>query len=812
MSEITLREEQSAWVRDVLYAMAEHGSCLGVSPTGSGKCLGKGTGILMADGSIKKVEDVRVGDLLLGPDSKPRRVVSLARGREMMYQVSQQGADSYVCNESHILSLKVRGTTRKLIIGKQVYKPGQVLNICVRDYLLLPDSIKANLAGWFTGASFNRPAEQLPLDPYLLGVWLGDGCVGTPLVVNNEPEIIAEIQAYADKNNMRFSSHKYKKKNGEDTAIRSAAVNEKGRLNKFTKHLEILGVLYEKHIPGAYKLASKADRLQLLAGIIDTDGYLHRGYSYDICFKSERFADDFCWLCRSLGFAVTKTQKTARASKDSAYAVYQRVYVRGCLSMIPCKVARRKAAAGFKTKANHQLMRISVEQLGVDDYYGFEISGTDRLFLLQDFTVTHNTVMFNEIVRRCVKKGYRVLILAHREELLTQAQSKLYQSHRITGGIIMAGYKGDYSLPVQIASVQTLVNRRMPKNIQVIIIDEAHHTTAQTYRKILDNYPEAKILGVTATPVRSSGEGFEDVFKSMVTGASIKWLEQQGSLVPAKQCVCPLSHAELAKIKVTAGDYNDKQLSAFMCSTTQRQIDMWVKYASGLRTIAFAVDIAHMDKLMTEAKRRGIKCAAVTGETDKDVRKSYFRQVQRGDIQILFNVGVATEGTDIPEIQCVFTCRPTKSLSLYMQMVGRGSRPSAGKDHYLLLDCANLVLTHGEPNKDRRWTLTGAGKRRGQQDIVRVFDVTFPDGTTKIMSATSIPTRLEALHLEERENLRVDTIEQCIMLAKAKGHKPVSAMYKFFKEAGKPSTSEINYIAKRLGFSEAWVRQQATKV
>jgi superfamily II DNA or RNA helicase len=809
---ITLRDEQAQWVRDVLMAMAEHGSCLGVSPTGSGKCLGKGTGVMMADGTIKKVEDVQVGELLLGPDSKPRRVVSLARGREMMYRVSQHNAASYVCNESHILSLKVRGRGYTVTIADRLYKSGEVVNISVRDYLQLSDMAKSKLAGWFTGVSFNRPNEQLPIDPYFLGVWLGDGCCGRPLIVNNDPEIIEAIRDYAKQLDMRFVSKRYKKPDGRDQAWRTGiCTNKVGTVNRITKWLDKLGILHSKRIPEMYKLASKADRLQLLAGIIDTDGYLQKGKQYEIIFKSTDFADDFCWLCRSLGFAVRRSDKLARADKDSEFALYQRVYVRGNLSMIPCKVARRKPAADLALKYSSQFMRIDVQAIGEDEYFGFEITGTDRLFLLHDFTVTHNTVMFNEIVRRCVKKNYRVLILAHREELLTQAQAKLYQSHKIIGGIIMAGYKGDYSLPVQIASVQTLVNRRMPKNIQVIIIDEAHHTTAQTYRKILENYPEAKILGVTATPVRSSGEGFEDVFKSMVIGPSIKWLEQQGSLVPAKQCVCPLSHAELAKIKVTAGDYNEKQLSAFMCSTTQRQIDMWVKYAAGLKTIAFAVDIAHMDKLMTEAKRRGIKCQAVTGTTDKDLRKSYFGQVQRGDIQILFNVGVATEGTDIPQIECVFCCRPTKSLSLYMQMVGRGSRPSSGKDHYLLLDCANLVLTHGEPNKDRRWTLTGAGKKRGQQDIVRVFDVTFPDGSTKIMSATSMPTRLEALHLEERENLRVDTIEQCITLAKARGHKPVSAMYKFFKEAGRPSTSEINYIATRLNLSESWVTQQAQK-
>lgn len=803
---ITLREEQVKWVNDVLMAMAEHGSCLGVSPTGSGKCLAKGTPVMMYDGTIKAVEEIQVGELLMGPDSKPRRVESLARGREMMYEVDQVKSASYTVNESHILSLKVRRENVVMNIAGKIYRSGQVVNIAVRDYARLSDNTKRHLAGWRTGVNFTNN-NKLPIDPYILGIWLGDGTKGTTVINNADREVLDAYKDYAKQIGMGYSERRY-----QPGCLRVRICRPEGdKKNVFKEKLRELGVFDHKYIPHIYKTASKRDRLLLLAGIIDTDGYLNASrYSYEVIVKNKDFAESLMFVARSVGLHATLRTKLSRASKEDRYKLYHRITIWGNTEMIPVRVERRKVTMPAK-RINHLINSIEVTAVGVGDYYGFEVSGPDRLFLLGDFTVTHNTVMFNEIIRRCVNKKYRVLVLAHREELLTQAQNKLWKSHKIIGGIIMSGYKGDYSLPVQIASVQTLVNRQMPKNIQVIIIDEAHHTTAQTYRKILENYPDAKILGVTATPVRSSGEGFEDVFKSMVIGPSIKWLESQGSLVPAHQCVCPLSHAELAKIKVTAGDYNEKQLSAFMCSTTSRQIDMWEKYARGMRTIAFAVDLAHMDKLAAEAKRRGYKCAVVSGGTDKEVRKSYFRQIAKGELDILFNVGVATEGTDIPEIQCVFCCRPTKSLSLYMQMVGRGSRPSEGKASYLLLDCANLVMTHGEPNRDRAWTLKSEPKRRGAQDIVRVFNVTFADGSSRIMCATSIPTRLENLQLEERENLRVEKIEACISKAQEHGHKPVSAMYRFFSAVGRPSKSEITYIAKRLNLNESWVWQQAQK-
>ena len=425
------------------------------------------------------------------------------------------------------------------------------------------------------------------------------------------------------------------------------------------------------------------------------------------------------------------------------------------------------------------------------------------------------TVCFNEVIRRCALKGYRVLVLAHREELILQAQEKLWKSHKLIGGIIMSGYKSDYSLPVQIASIQTLIKRPMPKDIQVVIVDEAHHATAETYKTIIANYPNAKILGVTATPVRSSGEGFDHIFKSMVVGPSIKELEHRGALVPAKQVVYPIAKEKLSQIKVTAGDYNEKQLGLLFgtCEVSNEQVDRWERHAAGLSTIMFAINISHSQYLVAELRRRGHRAEHVDGGTDKDYRKAIFKRLENRQLDVVVNVGIATEGTDIPSLQCVALFRPTMSLSLYLQMAGRGARCFEGKKDYTLLDCANCIIAHGEPNQDREWSLKGDRKKKGQEPV-KIFSVRFQDGTQRVMSSDTIPVNSGAVTLIEiKEPYRVDVFDQYLSMAVRSGRKPFSAYYRFVDQYKNPSRLELSYIAKRLDIQNVswWVEEKFKK-
>ena len=269
---------------------------------GMGKCLAKGTRIVMFDGTLRRVEDVREGDLLMGDDSTPRRVLSLARGRENMYWVRQNKGDDYRVNESHILSLK-----RSRNEGP--HRHGDVLNIEVRDWLKKGPKFQSNYKGYKVAVEF---AEQVvPLDPYFLGVWLGDGASANARITGQNAEIIDYLHQYADELGMQVTTgvvtdrcHSYGITRGR----------QGGSLAQYSVQDELrrLGVLGNKHIPQAYLVNSTEYRLRLLAGLIDSDGHFDPvSNGYEITQKNQELARQIKFLADSLGFRTSLTKKRA---------------------------------------------------------------------------------------------------------------------------------------------------------------------------------------------------------------------------------------------------------------------------------------------------------------------------------------------------------------------------------------------------------------------------------------------------------------------------------------------------------------------
>ncbi len=354
---------------------------------GMGKCVAKGTRILMFDGTLRNVEDVQVGDLLMGDDSTPRRVLSLARGRENMYWVRQNKGDDYRVNESHILSLK---RSR----NEGVHRHGDVLNIEVREWLKKGPKFRSNYKGYKVAVEF---AEQaVPLDPYFLGVWLGDGDNAKQGVTGR----YAEIVDYLVESNIVLT-------NQLATAVtqtHTVSTRQKSRLANpleqlLMEELEDLAVLGDKHIPQLYAVNSTENRLQLLAGLIDSAGRLkamREGY-YEIKQKSQRLAEQTKFLCDSLGFRTLIEHKRAAISSIGYESEVWRVRLYGDLDRVPVRVARKKAQP-WASPVDWRMTGITVEFDKEDDYYGFEIDG-NHLFLLADCTVTHNTAFVVSAMR-----------------------------------------------------------------------------------------------------------------------------------------------------------------------------------------------------------------------------------------------------------------------------------------------------------------------------------------------------------------------------------------------------------------------------
>jgi len=360
-----------------------------------GKCLGKGTKVIMYDGSLKNVEDIKVGDLLMGDDSTPRRVLSIARGREMMYWIRQNKGIDYRVNESHILSLK-RSRNEK------DKKHGEILNISVRDFLKKSEKFRNNFKGYKVAIEFEE--KSLEVEPYFLGIWLGNGRNDDVRITTIDKEVVEFLNEYAKSLGLSLKEYKIDKK-----APIYAITGEKGNKNSLQAKLRSLGVLGNKHIPLKFIANSTKNRLELLAGIIDSDGYYDKECNgYEITQKSLKLAKDIKYLADTLGFRTSLIEKPVKY-KDKILTFY-RVRIFGDIDKIPVKIERKKARE-YKSNRDYQMTGIKIEPDKVDDYYGFEIDG-NRLFLLEDGTVTHNTAFALNIALNVLKQDKGVAIFS----------------------------------------------------------------------------------------------------------------------------------------------------------------------------------------------------------------------------------------------------------------------------------------------------------------------------------------------------------------------------------------------------------------
>lgn len=333
-----------------------------------------------------------------------------------------------------------------------------------------------------------------------------------------------------------------------------------------------------------------------------------------------------------------------------------------------------------------------------------------RRILLVAPTGAGKTVIAADFVREARDAGQRVLFLAHRRELITQADRKLFE-RGVDAGMIQAGFTARPDVPVQVASVQTLYARAvitskidMP-HADLVVVDEAHHIRAGTYRQIVDSYPDAIVLGITATPLRRDGRGLGNVFDVMLECPQVPQLIEQGYLVATR--VYAPTIPDLKGVRVEKGDYVHAALEQRM---DQPQlvgdiISHWLRLAERRKTVVFASGVGHSAHLRAEFIRAGVRAAHIDGATPKEERDGILRRLSAGDLDLVTNFGVLTEGWDQPDVACAVLARPTKHMGLYRQMVGRVLRPSAGKDHALILDHAGLVFAHGFVEEPISWTL-----------------------------------------------------------------------------------------------------------
>lgn len=362
-----------------------------IGPSSGGKSLDGEQKVLCYDGMFKKAKDVIVGDLLMGDDSQPRKVLATHSGKEMMYKIKQQTGDDYVVNESHILTLKA--TSQRTDI--KPYKKGDIIDIELRDLLKKSNWFKSVFKGYKVPVDFK--AQSVSLDPYFLGIYLGDGHLHDPAISKPDIEIKKYIETFCKKNDMRMST--YIDKRSECPRYGIVRKNGQPQQNKIWKEiLKYEFIKKGKYIPHEYKANTREVRLQILAGLMDTDGYLDRKRGrFEFCNKSKQLADDVVFLARSLGFSASN-KKTRKGIKSIGFVgTYWRVQISGPTHLIPTKI-KRKQAVQRTYKRDVLATGIKIKKLKKGRYYGFKLDGNGR-FLLSDFTVTHNSELVGSFMQ-----------------------------------------------------------------------------------------------------------------------------------------------------------------------------------------------------------------------------------------------------------------------------------------------------------------------------------------------------------------------------------------------------------------------------
>jgi DNA repair protein RadD len=673
-------------------------------------CHAPGHPVLMFNGTLKPVEEVEAGDLLMGPDSRPRRVLALRRGEDDMYRVIPHKGEPFTVNANHVLSLVCTNE------GKAQYecyrRGGEIDNIAVRDYLAKSRSWKHLRKLYRVAMDFSHPVA-LPVPPYILGLLLGDGGLTEGLVdITTADDVIAD--AWDD----------YARSLGTETSINTSGgrcptytlVRSRGKFNVVTEALDALGLAGldsgRKFIPQPYLTAPRADRLALLAGLMDTDGAATKS-GVDYTTKSRELASDIAFLARSLGFAVHCARKYSEC-QTGAGGWFFRLSIWGDFSDVPCRLERRRPPARKQKKC---VLRtgFTVEPVGRGPYYGFLLDG-DHLYVDGFFMVHHNsgkTPVMATICRDVVERwNGRVLILAHVKELLEQAVDKLHAMApdlwmRI--GVYSAGLRSrDTEHPIIVAGIQSVCRRAAElDSFDLVLIDECHLIPPDgegMYRTFLAEArvvnPNVRLIGLTATPYRMTTGmicGPQNLLNHVCYEVGVRELIVQGYLCPLRS-KAGRQKADTSSLHIRGGEFIASEVETLMDDDTTvrtacREIVQHTQDRHSVLIFAAGVQHAlHVQRVLAEL---GQDCGFVCGETLPFERANTLQRFRDGNLKYLVNVNVLTTGFDAPNIDCVALLRPTNSPGLYYQMVGRGFRLDPSKDNCLVLDFGGNILRHG---------------------------------------------------------------------------------------------------------------------
>lgn len=667
-----------------------------ILPTG---CHAKGSSVLTSDGVCIKVEDVKVGDFLLGNDGTPRKVLELHNGVDDMYKVTPIKGEPFVVNGGHILHLYKTKEGK----GYNSCQP-RYDEISVKEYVVKSANYK-HLHKLHRVSQIDFGNDKYLFDPYFVGLYLGDGCCINGLNITTQREEVVEyLREFARTYGLGFRAAE--KRNGENKAksyffpYAFANNNTPNPLQVTIRGLGLEGkVAGDKFIPHQYKVASVEDRFSLLAGLLDTDAFYDKEKNtFEYCSKSKRLADDVVFVCRSLGF-FAKIGKTKVVKGES----YYRIQISGDLNLIPTKVAIRQGRAR-KQKKSVLVTGFSVEYLGRGEYFGFTLDG-NHLYCDNQFFIHHNSGKSLVIADIASRLEGPLLVFQPSKEILQQNFAKLQSYGIFDCGCYSASVGCKDINRITFATIGSVMNHMSDFDcFKNIIIDECHYVNSKAgqYKQFIEA-KNRQVVGLTATPYRLDRTEGGSILKFLTRVrprifSKVIYCCQIGELL-SKGYLADLHYYDLTALDLrrvrsnsTGADYDERSLLAEYerCGFYDKLSNTVVKVLqpkSGIPrkgVLVFTAFTKEARQLVDKLQSIGVNSAIVTGETPKKEREAILEGFKRREIKVVANVGVLTTGFDYPALDTVVLARPTKSLGLYYQMVGRAIRPFEGKDGWIV--------------------------------------------------------------------------------------------------------------------------------
>lgn len=679
-----------------------------VAPCG---CHAKGYGILMYDGTIKKVEDIVVGDRVMGDDGTPRTVLELHNGIDDMYEIRPLKGKPFIVNKGHIMSMYRLKDKRK--------DGPSIEEVSIGEYIKFAPYHKTILKlRRPNGFDFEESKKNMPLDPYFLGLCLGDGSITSSLSITTQrQEIVEYLYSFVKQYNMYIRVAEKKGTNNKSKSYFLSKGCGRGG-NPIINAIKDIGLYNrksgDKFIPIQYLTSNKENRYKLLAGFLDTDAYYNKsGKGYEYCSKSETMMKQFVLLCRSLGLLCS-----GYSCKLVDGVKYYRTGIYGNLENIPVRVGIRKGANRIINK-NPYVVGFKVEYVGKGEYYGFTTDG-NHLYLDEQCFIHHNSGKSLIISKIAHEINRPTLVLQPSKEILEQNYAKAVSfGSKPTIYSASCGVKELSAMTyATLKSIKKDVARLKDIGIDTLLVDECHSgyspEEGSEFMEFMSEFPEAKVLGFTATPCRlrtysSMLEGNysklnmltkdeHNFFKKIVHVTQIQELTSQGFWCPLKYERWSFDESALM-LNSTGAEYTNESIkeSIVRNGLNNSIYKRLLQLMNERKAILVCMDSIESCNRISEFMnaRMGAITGVVTSLTTKKKREQIISDFKEGKLKVVFNYSTLATGFDFPELDCVMFGRPTFSYSTYYQILGRAVRIHPDKKEALIVDCCDNMRRFG---------------------------------------------------------------------------------------------------------------------